>query len=228
MQGWQTSYLGLRDMPSEISEFELQAFFSFSRADLELIARRRSDNLKLGLALHIGFARMTGLPLNSVSAVPPALLRHLGRELEIAAPDLASLRAVCPRTHPVRPPAPGMRMPGIQMDDRAPAPRPGASAPRRSRALLGPREAVGTCQAVAIRSSTADRARPRDPRHGCSRPVRTRSVDWRGRRGHGPCRDPQTLGSGIEHASPRRADRNPNTSGRSQALCSNRASPLTV
>ena len=60
MQGWQTSYLGLRDMPGDISEFELQAFFSFSRAELELIARRRSDSLKLGLALHIGFARVTG------------------------------------------------------------------------------------------------------------------------------------------------------------------------
>lgn len=94
MQGWQTSYLGMRDLPSELSEFELQAFFSFSRAELELIARRRSDSLKLGLALHIGFARMTGRPLNSVRAVPPALLRHLGRELDIAAPDLVSLRAL--------------------------------------------------------------------------------------------------------------------------------------
>ena len=70
MQGWQTSYLGLRDMPGEISEFELQAFFSFSCAELELIARRRSDSLKLGLALHIGLARMTGRPLNSGRAVP--------------------------------------------------------------------------------------------------------------------------------------------------------------
>ena len=94
MQGWQTSYPGLRDMPSEISEFELQTFFSFSRAELDLIARRRSDALKLGLALHIGFARMTGRPLNSVRIVPPALLRHLGRELDIAAPDLVSLRAL--------------------------------------------------------------------------------------------------------------------------------------
>ena len=97
MQGWQTSYLGLRDMPGDISEFELQAFFSFSRAELELIARRRSDSLKLGLALHIGFARMTGRPLNSVRAVPPALLRHLGCELDIAAPDLVSLRALYAR-----------------------------------------------------------------------------------------------------------------------------------
>jgi len=53
MQGWQTSYLGVREIPRELSEFELQAFFSFSRAERELIARRRSDSLKLGLALHI-------------------------------------------------------------------------------------------------------------------------------------------------------------------------------
>ncbi|MEJ8860101.1 DUF4158 domain-containing protein, partial [Variovorax robiniae] len=59
MQGWQTSYLGLRDIPGELSEFELQAFFSFSRAEHELLARRRNDSLKLGLALHIGFARMS-------------------------------------------------------------------------------------------------------------------------------------------------------------------------
>ncbi|MDM0071484.1 Tn3 family transposase [Variovorax sp. J31P207] len=97
MQGWQSSYLGLRDMPGELSEFELQTFFSFSRTELDLIARRRSDSLKLGLALHIGFARMTGRPLNSVRIVPPALLRHLGRELDIAAPDLVSLRALYAR-----------------------------------------------------------------------------------------------------------------------------------
>ena len=50
MQGWQTPYLGLRDLPRELTEFELQAFFSFSRAELELIERRRGDNHMLGLA----------------------------------------------------------------------------------------------------------------------------------------------------------------------------------
>ncbi len=44
MQGWLTSYLGLRDLPRELSEFELQAFFSFGRNELEVIARRRGDN----------------------------------------------------------------------------------------------------------------------------------------------------------------------------------------
>ena len=107
MQGWQTPYLGLRDLPRELTEFELQAFFSFSRAELELIARRRGDNHKLGLALHIGFVRMSGRPLNSVRAVPAVLLRHLGQMLDIATPDLASLRALYAReqqastlTHP--------------------------------------------------------------------------------------------------------------------------------
>ena len=94
MQGWHTPFLGLRDIPREFSDFELQAFFSFSRTDHELIARRRGDSHRLGFALHIGFVRMSGRPLNSVRAVPAALLRHLGRELGIAVPDLASLRAL--------------------------------------------------------------------------------------------------------------------------------------
>ena len=51
MQGWQTPYLGLRDLPREFSESKLQAFFNFSHAEHELFARRRGDNLKLGLAL---------------------------------------------------------------------------------------------------------------------------------------------------------------------------------
>ena len=97
MQGWQTPYLGLRDLPRELAEFGLQAFFSFSRAELELIERRRGDNHKLGLALHIGFVRMSGRPLNSVRAVPAVLLRHLGQMLDIATPDLASLRALYAR-----------------------------------------------------------------------------------------------------------------------------------
>jgi len=99
MQGWQTPYLGLRDLPRELADFELQVFFSFSRTELELelIARRRGDNHKLGLALNIGFVRMSGRPLNSVRAVPAVLLRHLGQMLDIATPDLASLRTLYAR-----------------------------------------------------------------------------------------------------------------------------------
>ena len=37
MQGWQTTYLGMRELPRDISGFELQAFFTFSHAEREQI-----------------------------------------------------------------------------------------------------------------------------------------------------------------------------------------------
>ena len=40
---------------------------------------------------------MSGRSLNSVRAVPAALLRHLGQPLGIQTPDLASLRALYAR-----------------------------------------------------------------------------------------------------------------------------------
>jgi hypothetical protein len=87
MQGWQTTYLGMRELPREISTFELQAFFTFSPAERELIEARRGNRLKLGLALHIGFLRMSGRLLDAFRVIPLVLWRHLGTELGIDAPD---------------------------------------------------------------------------------------------------------------------------------------------
>ena len=33
MQGWQSTYLGAREVPRELSSFELQTFFTYSRAE---------------------------------------------------------------------------------------------------------------------------------------------------------------------------------------------------
>lgn len=52
---------------------------------------------KLGLALHIGFLRMSGRLLGAFRVIPVALWRHLGNELGIAAPEVASLRAMYER-----------------------------------------------------------------------------------------------------------------------------------
>jgi len=94
MQSWQTTYLGARVLPRDFSAFELQSVFSCSRAELDLIGARRGDSLKLGLALHLGFLRMSGRLLDAVRVVPPALWRYLGVTLGVEAPDLASLRAM--------------------------------------------------------------------------------------------------------------------------------------
>jgi len=61
MQGWHTTFLGMRGLPRDISDFEMKAFFTFDGAERDAINARRGDSHKLGLALHIGFLRMSGL-----------------------------------------------------------------------------------------------------------------------------------------------------------------------
>lgn len=81
-------------MPRDISSFELQAFFTFSRTERELIGARRGDSLKLGSALHIGFLRMSGRVLDAFRVLPPALWRPLGNGLGVDAPEIALLCAL--------------------------------------------------------------------------------------------------------------------------------------
>ena len=57
MQSWHTTYLGLKGLPRELSAFELQTFFTFSRAEREAIDARYGAAHKLGLALHMGVLR---------------------------------------------------------------------------------------------------------------------------------------------------------------------------
>jgi Domain of unknown function (DUF4158) len=106
MQSWQATYLGMRELPREFSAFELQAFFAFSRSERELIDARRGAALKLGLALHIGFLRMSGRLLDAFRVVPPVLWRQL-RQSPLAtswAPRFEYLRSrSVPRIFAARP-----------------------------------------------------------------------------------------------------------------------------
>ena len=70
MQTWHTTYLGLKDIPRELSGFELQAFFTYSRAESAVINARHGTTHKLGLALHIGFLRLSGRSLKSIRMIP--------------------------------------------------------------------------------------------------------------------------------------------------------------
>jgi TnpA family transposase len=94
MDSWHATFLGLRRLPREVTAFEIEVFFQFSAAESRIIEERRRPELKLGLALQIGFLRMSGRLLDAVRIVPPLLWRHLGLRFGVAAPDLASLRAM--------------------------------------------------------------------------------------------------------------------------------------
>jgi hypothetical protein len=94
MDSWHSTFLGLRHLPREVTAFEIEVFFQFSSDESRIIEERRRPELKLGLALQIGFLRMSGRLLEAVRIVPPLLWRHLGARFGVAAPDLASLRAM--------------------------------------------------------------------------------------------------------------------------------------
>ena len=94
MQSWQSTFLGIRAIPRDLSDFELQAFFTFSADERRLIETRRTDAHKLGLALHIGFIRLSGQLLDAKRIVPASLWRHLGTELGVRNPEIASLKAM--------------------------------------------------------------------------------------------------------------------------------------
>jgi uncharacterized protein DUF4158 len=94
MDSWHSTFLGLRHLPREVTAFEIEAFFQFSAEEIRIIEERRRPELKLGLALQMGFLRMSGRLLDAVRIVPPLLWRHLGEQFGVAAPDLASLRVM--------------------------------------------------------------------------------------------------------------------------------------
>jgi hypothetical protein len=79
MDSWHATFLGLRHLPREVSAFEIEAFYQFSAEECRVIEERRRPELKLALALQIGFLRMSGRLLEAVRIVPPLLWKHRAR-----------------------------------------------------------------------------------------------------------------------------------------------------
>jgi hypothetical protein len=50
MRGWHSTFLGMRELPRDIGDFEMKVFFTFDDAEREAINARRGDAHKLGLA----------------------------------------------------------------------------------------------------------------------------------------------------------------------------------
>lgn len=94
MDHWRVPYLGLRQIPAELNEFELNTFFTFSARERALIDARRKGLYRLALALHIGYLRMASRTSDAYKYVPKELWAHLGKQLNIHAPDIGTLRTL--------------------------------------------------------------------------------------------------------------------------------------
>ena len=94
MEHWQVPYLGIRQIPNELNEFELNTFFTFSNKERALIDSRRNNLYRLAVALHIGFLRMSGRTLDAYKQIPKTLWAHLGIQINVDPPEVSTLRAL--------------------------------------------------------------------------------------------------------------------------------------
>lgn len=92
MQLWQSTFLGRRVLPPELSEYQIQAFFTFGPDDIrEVQAAFRNSNW-IPAALQLGFLAFAGTKLDAVTSLPRGLLKHLSDQLGVPAPSIASLK----------------------------------------------------------------------------------------------------------------------------------------
>ena len=78
MQAWRMRLLGIDSVPGWLSDTEIEQFFTLSLDEIATVRARRADNLQLGLALQIGFLRMTGCVMNSTDVIPRRVIEFLG------------------------------------------------------------------------------------------------------------------------------------------------------
>ena len=94
MLAWHVPYLGWTRLPADLTEFEITHFFSLRPEERSAVLTRYRESLRLGATLQIGFLKMCGRPLDAVQRVPSDLLKHLGEQIEVPAPTIATLRAL--------------------------------------------------------------------------------------------------------------------------------------
>lgn len=94
MQRWREQYLGLAELPPTMASAEIDQFFTLNGSELAAVGKRRGPLNRLSVGLQIGFLRMTGRTLNSFQILPVAVLEHLGVQLHLTPPRLASIRAL--------------------------------------------------------------------------------------------------------------------------------------
>ena len=74
MGAWDRRYLGWERFPDPLTDFELDSYFLLTAQERGEVAKRRGALNRFGIALQIGFIKMTGCTLNGVQLTPRAVL----------------------------------------------------------------------------------------------------------------------------------------------------------
>jgi len=85
-------YVGADSLPSRLTEFDFQQNFQLLRADIEAINSQFRGDRRAGVAVLLLFLRVSGRPLDRISALPRTLLRHIGEKLQVDAHERSGIR----------------------------------------------------------------------------------------------------------------------------------------
>lgn len=97
MAHWKERFLGITELPKELSPLELEEFFTLTAPDVQAITEQFRPKYRIAVAIQLGFIRMSGTQLASFTVFPRPLLQFVGSQLKVEIPTIASMRAIYKR-----------------------------------------------------------------------------------------------------------------------------------
>ena len=94
MNHWHRRFLGTTSLSNDLTDFELEHFFTLSADERNMIKSRYKPNHRIAAGIQLGFLRLAGCPLAAFNVLPSKLLKYIGHQLGETAPTIASLRAL--------------------------------------------------------------------------------------------------------------------------------------
>ena len=92
-------FIGVENLPTRLSEFDVQQAFCLSQDDIAAICERFRHDRRVAAAIQLLFLRASGRPMDRFASVPKTLLRSVCEALQTPAISIASLRFLYERRH---------------------------------------------------------------------------------------------------------------------------------
>lgn len=97
MAHWKERFLGITELPKELSPLEIEEFFTLPPTDLKAITEQFRPKYRIAVAIQLCFIRLSGTQLASFTVFPRPLLQFVGSQLQVEIPTIASFRAIYKR-----------------------------------------------------------------------------------------------------------------------------------
>lgn len=74
-------------IPSDISEWILSTYFTFSQHDIKIISRHRRDYNRLGFAMQLSVLGYLGWHLSDIGDIPKIVLEFVAKQIGVSTED---------------------------------------------------------------------------------------------------------------------------------------------